>query len=123
MRTWLGCGLGLVMLGAGCAPGAAGVEPAAAPSAEAAPSAKNTELDQALALYEEERFVEAANAFARAYEGDDSSPAALAGQAQSLQMAGDCVGAAVVYERFLEVEPDPTYTNAVQGMIDDCKAR
>lgn len=122
MRTWLGCGLATVMLGAGCASGATAVPPANAPGSESAPAAKDTELDEALALYEEERFGEAAKAFARAYEGDASS-AALAGQAQSLQMAGDCVGAAVVYERFLEVEPDPTYTNAVQSMMDDCKAQ
>ncbi len=113
----------VVMLGAGCASGTAAAPPATAASVEAAPpAAKNTELDEALALYEAERFDEAAKAFARAYEGDASS-AALAGQAQSLQMAGDCVGAAVVFERFLEVEPDPTYTNAVQNMMDDCKAQ
>jgi TolA-binding protein len=85
-------------------------------------AAEQTELDVAFDHYQAERYKEAADAFARAYEqsGDSS---ALAGQAQSLQQAGQCHEAAVLYERFLELEPDPTYNNAIRSMLERCTAR
>lgn len=80
---------------------------------------EQTELDVAFELYQAERYKEAADAFARAYE-QNGDASAIAGQAQSLQRAGECHEAAVLYERFLEIELDPTYDNAIRSMIDRC---
>jgi tetratricopeptide (TPR) repeat protein len=91
------------------------------PTADAeVPGAKQTELDLAFELYQAEQYNQAADAFKRAYEqsGDSS---ALAGQASSLQRAGDCHEAAIVYERFLELELDPTYNNAIRTIIERCQ--
>jgi TolA-binding protein len=107
--------LGLAVFSSACAG-----RPDAPPTAQA--GAEKTELDVAFEHYQAERYKEAADAFARAYQqsGDSS---ALAGQAQSLHQAGQCHEAAVLYEHFLELEPDPTYNNAIRSMIDHCTAR
>ena len=109
----MGRHLGIIVLLAACAS-------APDPASASAPGAKQTELDVAFELYQAEQYQQAAAAFKRAYEesGDSS---ALAGQANSLQRAGQCHEAAVVYERFLELEPDPTYNNAIRTIIERCQ--
>ena len=115
MRRFSAISLGFVLICSACATATPATPVAAEPGAK-------TELDVAFELYQAERYNEAADAFARAYEhsGDSS---ALAGQAQSLQQAGQCHEAEVLYERFLELEPDPTYNNAIRSMVERCTER
>ncbi len=112
MRRFSVPSLGFVLICGACAS-------TDAPPVAPAEARTKTELDVAFEHYQAQRYKEAADAFARAYEtnGDAS---ALAGQAQSLQQAGQCHEAAVLYERFLEIEPDPTYNNAIRSMMERC---
>ena len=109
--------IGLGILGFVLTACATATAPAAAPAEPATATAN--ELNVAFELYQEAKYHEAASAFAKAYEesGDSS---ALAGQARSLQMAGECREAAVIYDQFLALEPDPTYNNAVRSMLEHC---
>jgi tetratricopeptide (TPR) repeat protein len=118
----------------GCAsPGArtiASPEPSASPAAtvrdDAAPSiaahATNPALERALALYAARDYRAAAEAFQAAYRTEDS-PSLVLAQAQALRLAGDCPAALPLYERFLESQSDPTYTNAVRPMMESCLDR
>lgn len=94
--------------------------PAAQSAAATAKTDSAAHLEDGLRLYAEARYTEAAAAFERAYQKGGSSPALFA-EGQSLQKAGDCAAALEVYERLLEVEPDPTYANAVREMMAQCK--
>jgi tetratricopeptide (TPR) repeat protein len=117
-------GLGVAVMMAGCAS-----QSAIAPEVEVAtdlsqrPTSKTksaTDLEAGLKLYSERRYVEAAEAFERAYKRGGSTPALFA-EGQSLQMAGDCTRALEVFERLLTVEPDPTYAYVVRDLMEECQ--
>lgn len=68
----------------------------------APPAEDNPALVEATAAFEAERWPEAADAFARAWE-HDPNPKYLYGRAQALRFAGECDEAIDVYEHFIEV--------------------
>lgn len=72
-----------------------------------------------MALYAAHDYRAAAEAFEAAH-AREASPSLLLAQAQALRLAGDCDAALPLYERFLEAQTDPTYTNAVRPMIEAC---
>ena len=124
----LGCSLALL----GCAnastvqTGPATPEPAPAPTARAPEQAppiaevqSNPMLDRAMRLYAAQDYVGAAEAFQAAF-AFEASPSLLLAQAQALRLAGNCDAALPLYERFLESQTDPTYTNAVRPMMESC---
>jgi tetratricopeptide (TPR) repeat protein len=122
MRGFLGLMVGLSIVG--CA-GTSAVEPEievardlSPPPAEKMPAANH--LEEGLKLYAQERFFEAAEAFGEAYRDGGSAPALFA-EGQSLQKAGDCARALEVFERLLEVEPDPTYAVVVEDLMEACR--
>jgi hypothetical protein len=130
----LGLGCTFVLLGCAHAPASQSPTfPAAAPGAdpvaqapaeaEAAPPIAelqtNPMLDEAMRRYAARDYVGAASAFQAAYAFEASSSLLLA-QAQALRLAGNCEAALPLYDRFLETQTDPTYTNAVRPMMETC---
>ncbi len=79
----------------------------------------NPMLDRAMQLYAAQDYVGAASAFQAAF-AFEASPSLLLAQAQALRLAGDCDAALPLYERFLDSQTDPTYTNAVRPMMESC---
>lgn len=76
-------------------------------------------LERAMALYAAHDYRAAAEAFQAAY-ARETSPSLLLAQAQALRLSGNCDDALPLYERFLETQTDPTYTNAVRPMMEAC---
>lgn len=122
-----GCG---VLLSVGCASSPRAT--AAAPEAVATPTAVTADapppiatqpsdpmLERAMALYAAHDYRAAAEAFQAAY-ARESSPSLLLAQAQALRLSGNCDAALPLYERFLDAQTDPTYTNAVRPMMEAC---
>jgi tetratricopeptide (TPR) repeat protein len=95
--------------------------PPDAPAPAFAERNENPALQQALQLYARKDYAAAAEAFESAYAADGSASLLLA-RAQALRLAGDCDGALEAYELFLRAESDPTYTNAVRPLIEQCTA-
>jgi tetratricopeptide (TPR) repeat protein len=126
----LALGSSLLVLGCANAPTtAAPVAPEPAPTAAAPAPAEasppiaeqqsNPMLDEAMRLYAYGDYLGAAKAFQDAY-AFEASPSLLLAQAQALRLAGDCDSALPLYERFLDSQTDPTYTNAVRPMMEAC---
>jgi hypothetical protein len=76
-------------------------------------------LERAMALYAAHDYRAAADAFEAAYTRE-ASPSLLLARAQALRLSGNCDAALPLYERFLEAQTDPTYTNAVRPIMATC---
>lgn len=98
----------------------------AEPAAERAPTAGAEEpapdpAQQAGALFEAGRFVEAAEAFERAYVTTGDA-AFLFGRAAALRRAGNCNGAIDVLEQFIATTPPAADVEEAQRVIDTCRS-
>ena len=120
-----GCGA-LFLVGCASSPGPATAppEPTSQPTAHDTPAPiaaqpSNPMLERAMALYAAHDYRAAAEAFQAAY-AREASPSLLLAQAQALRLSGNCDAALPLYDRFLEAQTDPTYTNAVRPMMEAC---
>jgi tetratricopeptide (TPR) repeat protein len=124
--------LGLAVMVMGCAakqaptttsaspPGTATYAPVA--SASSAEGHELSKLDQAVRLYQQHEYEQAALAFEEAY-ALEQEPSLLLAQAQALRLAGDCEQAKPLYEAFLREAPSPTYASWVHQVASDCTPR
>ena len=71
-------------------------------------------------LFQDRRYREAAEAFAREYERDPK-PALLFGRGQALLRSGDCFGAIESFEEFLATEPPDADANAAREQVTYCR--
>lgn len=90
-------------------------EPEAAEEVEAQPGGPS-----AAELFQDRRYREAAEAFAREY-ARDPKPALLFGRGQALLRSGDCFGAIESFEEFLATEPPDADANAARDQVTYCR--
>jgi len=90
---------------------------AGAPNAHVADP--NPHFDTAVAAWKERRWIDAADAFARAYELDPRSEYVFA-RAQALRFAGDCPAAVNVYRKFIVLDPPQAAIDEAREHITTC---
>lgn len=78
------------------------------------------EQPSAAELFQDRRYREAAEAFAREY-ARDPKPALLFGRGQALLRSGDCFGAIESFEEFLATEPPDADANAARDQVTYCR--
>lgn len=77
--------------------------------------------DRAVAAWEAQDWLVAADAFERAHELDPR-PELLWSQAQALRFGGDCERAIAAYERFIAMGPPAVDQETARGNIERCEA-